>query len=645
MEFSSPTNVVDLVDFKPGKIMMRGERFLLLNTGAWGNLRRDLVSMLGKERAKGFLIRHGWSCGYKDAISVRNQYPNAPVSFLLEQGPILHTLEGVGEAIVNDMMADQKNGTFYREGYWLNSFEAEQHLYHFGLSQDPVCWMMIGYAGGYCSGIFGRQILYKEVKCVGRGDEHCQFVGKTVEEWGNECIHELPYYGESKIAEELEEANRRIHQQHQFLEKMVNFHEKLSQIVLNGQSRQVIIDEIGQMVGAPVVVEDANLYPLNWYLPMSEQSSDEDLRKYFLGSIKEEEHSLLARLRQVEREKRGVDLVFTDNPSILSRTIAPIIVGQEITGFLSVIHEGEEVNEELRKMIVERAALVMAFDALNEQTALETEHRLKGEFLDDLLADGAPAELLQKRARFMGLDLNKPLRFLLITANHSFAIKTKNDDDLLLSIRKKLFKFVQLVVNTYKKNAVIVERREGIIVLANTGNDRNEFDQLIRDFQNRREGLQDLSLSMCISRESRSTQQLSEVFNECKNILDVMKRLGRNDEIIFVEKIALFDMLYASPSQDQLKVYAERALEKLLEYDQNYGATRIVQTLFRYLSNDCNLQKTSRDLNVSISGLKYRIQRIREIGEIDLEDPEKRFNIQLALRILIANGRITFPKS
>ena len=38
-------------------------------------------------------------------------------------------------------------------------------------------------------------------------------------------------------------------------------------MLLGGQNRQTIVDEIGKLVNAPVVVEDAYLNPLYWYIP------------------------------------------------------------------------------------------------------------------------------------------------------------------------------------------------------------------------------------------------------------------------------------------------------------------------------------------------------------------------------------------
>ena len=644
MTLDSPKSILEFLEISPAKIMKKGERFLLLNTSAMGTFRKDLISMLGSERAKGFLIRHGWSCGHKDADLIRQHYPNAPLSFILEQGPIHHTLEGVGQAVITKIEADQEKGRFLREGYWLHSFEAEQHLSQIGMSEDPICWSMIGYASGYCSGAFGQQIIYKEVECVGRGDNLCRFIGKTVEEWGDECSHELAHYGESKIAEELEEAHRKINQQHQQLQLIMNFNEKLSRMLLGGQNRQTIVDEIGKLVNAPVVVEDAYLNPLYWYIPKDDQNIDDHTRNIFLGTHKDEVNNLSTLLGQVKREKRAFDLVFTEQESIPSRTIAPITTGEEVTGFLSIIHK-DGSNEDLRRMIVERSALVIAFEAYKLQAVMDTEQRLKGDFLDELLSEQWDKELILKHAKNMGYNFDVPHQILIITIEPLSTLETKKEQEQLLMVRKKFSNTVQSLVNRHANNAMIVEKRENVIVLIEAFTDENDLKRLVKSIQNRyRETGENYSFHICVSKKSHSIEEVRTVFQEAKNSLMAMNRFGRGEEIIFVERITLFDRFFMSSVQEQLKGEAEKTLEKLLEYDDNYGGAQLIQTLFVFLSNECNLSQTCRDLNVSSSGLKYRIQRIKEIGEIDLNNPEVRFTLQLALRVLIANGRISQPR-
>lgn len=59
------------------------------------------------------------------------------------------------------------------------------HLEHFGPSDEPACWMLLGYACGYSSFATGMTIIYQEIECKACGHEHCRIIGKPLEEWGN----------------------------------------------------------------------------------------------------------------------------------------------------------------------------------------------------------------------------------------------------------------------------------------------------------------------------------------------------------------------------------------------------------------------------------------------------------------------------
>lgn len=40
---------------------------------------------------------------------------------------------------------------------------------------QPSCYFFLGFFAGFLSELFNREISVIEVKCVGRGDSHCQF--------------------------------------------------------------------------------------------------------------------------------------------------------------------------------------------------------------------------------------------------------------------------------------------------------------------------------------------------------------------------------------------------------------------------------------------------------------------------------------
>jgi hypothetical protein len=71
----------------------------------------------------------------------------------------------------------------------------------------------------------------------------------------------------------------------------------------------------------------------------------------------------------------------------------------------------------------------------------------------------------------------------------------------------------------------------------------------------------------------------------------------------------------------------------LIDHDA-VARSDLVETLSTILENDGDYNDTSRALGIHRSTVRYRIHRIRELTQLDLHDPDTRFNLQVASRVL-----------
>lgn len=616
-----------ILESEPGRIIFEDKRFLLMNADAHGKLRRDLIDNLGMERTKGFLHRYGWSCGYHDAEDKKKQYSDASDEFLIKQGALLHQLEGIVDVHIHNVEIDTTNQKFYLDGLWKHSYEAEQHVLHFGESNESTCWTSIGYAGGYASALLGYNIYYKEISCVGKGDESCRFIGKAVEEWGEEIYKDLHYYNDQKIAEELDIAYKKIQNQNELLNRTASLHEQLNQMVLSGKDRSTIIEKVGSLLNHPIIVEDYNMQPIEWWIP---ESSNLDLKEYLLGSYINEVAELRQVLKRVEKEQRALDWIKAKSTY---HTIAPIIIGEELLGYITVIHSNDRQSEFIR-MVIERTAWVLAIDFLKERIKLETEHRLKGEFIDELLDRTKPIDSLKSRAVYMGYDFTKTHQIIILE------IEPKMEQELehnFLLNRKRLFDLVNSVINVSTDNSLIVERQQGVLAIVFC-NEKKQISSIVDTINNNlKKTLGKIAISICVSKVSNSINELRNVFSETQSTIQLLRNTGRSDNIFFVENTKSFDLLYAGPSQEKLISFSKNIMSNIIEYDKE-NSTELTWTLYVFLSTDCHLKKTAELLNLSVSGLKYRIQRIKDISKLNWEEPEEQFNLFLSLKVLRING-------
>jgi DNA-binding NtrC family response regulator len=178
----------ELLDFRPdqGVIRLHDQRVVILSAAAMGLLRKELVDTLGRETARCLLLRFGFADGYHDAVNLRERSAWSDPAEGLRAGAALHTLEGIVRADVRRAEFDPDSGSFDAEVVWDDSYEAEQHLHHYGTDAGTVCWSLVGYSSGFASACTGREVYFREQQCLGQGAAHCVAIGRDAVSWGAE---------------------------------------------------------------------------------------------------------------------------------------------------------------------------------------------------------------------------------------------------------------------------------------------------------------------------------------------------------------------------------------------------------------------------------------------------------------------------
>jgi DNA-binding NtrC family response regulator len=187
-------DIHELLHFVPegGLITFAGERVLLLDAVALGLLRKELIETLGLTAARAVLTRFGYAHGWRVADTLRKGFPWDSEDEWRAAGARLHTIQGLVRAEVT--RASVSPATPGAEGFWHDSYEAEQHLLHLGQADEPVCWTLVGFASGYMSCVYGKEVIAIEDRCRGKGDALCRVAVRAKEEWGPELAAHLPFY-------------------------------------------------------------------------------------------------------------------------------------------------------------------------------------------------------------------------------------------------------------------------------------------------------------------------------------------------------------------------------------------------------------------------------------------------------------------
>jgi DNA-binding NtrC family response regulator len=193
------------LDSGGGTIRFAGQRALLLDAVAMGLLRKYLVENFGLSAARTVLTQFGFAHGWRMAEAMKGAFSWESDDEWRRAGTRLNALEGLFR------VEPGSGGPRSPEGVVLQStYESEQHLLHFGRSEQAVCWTISGLTSGYLSRCEGRSVYVLEDRCVGRGDAACHLHGRTREEWGQERAEDLRVFEPTRLKECLEVSLERV---------------------------------------------------------------------------------------------------------------------------------------------------------------------------------------------------------------------------------------------------------------------------------------------------------------------------------------------------------------------------------------------------------------------------------------------------
>jgi hypothetical protein len=193
------------LDPEGGVIRFAGQRALLVDAVAMGLLRQYLVQNFGLAAARAVLTQFGFAHGWRMAAALRDGFEWADVEEWRRAGPRLCTLEGLFRTQPGSEDPSSERGAML-----LASYEAEQHLLHFGRSDTAACWTICGLLSGYLSQVSGTETYVLEERCLGQGHAACRLRGRTREEWGEERTDALIYFDAERLEECLDVSLSRV---------------------------------------------------------------------------------------------------------------------------------------------------------------------------------------------------------------------------------------------------------------------------------------------------------------------------------------------------------------------------------------------------------------------------------------------------
>lgn len=606
---------------------LASNRSIIVDVHAFGSLRKDLIRNIGLERTKGFLFRYGWDLGIRDARECKENESYNTLEELIAFGPVVHSLKGFVVSKTLKLVVKKEDNILHllMESVWQDSYEASEHINQIGVSSVPVCYTLAGYASGFVSEVTGERVIFKEVCCCGAGGSECRAVGKTAAEWGNEIKDELYYLQETPILDELELTYEKLLHERDNRATASAIHKKLTEEVIKGNNLDSIIQEVFKLTKIPIVILTNQLQPLA-YAGLSSIFLDITSNE-FVQFIKEKiNKSSFSYTNQKRLQQFESYYLLT----------SPIYIHDKLTGFCFFIFKNiENYQEDLSNMIIEKVSSVCSLCLFYERAKLDSFEQMKGFFFDEILnGHYSSNEEIIAKGSFIQLDLAIP--YWVGVIDHSIP-----HTDFLneLEFHKELMDVISDYCIQQKRHFLISQSAKRIILLITERQekrtDKNSIFTDIYHFLLNKYPNNDFYIG--ISKETNSIKDAANAYNEA---IAAIRMVSKSNGIITFDSLGILGVLINENNENEVRRMAQIVLGKLtINCKKNI---ELIVTLYSFLMNGGNLEKTAEEVALSISGLRYRIIKIEELLQRDIRDPITSYQLLLSIQALNIIGDLDF---
>jgi sugar diacid utilization regulator/putative methionine-R-sulfoxide reductase with GAF domain len=279
---------------------------------------------------------------------------------------------------------------------------------------------------------------------------------------------------------------------------------------------------------------------------------------------------------------------------------------------------------------------LVALWLVRERTALEDELGLGSRFLDDLLHGRLGDEdVVARQASILGVDLDVPRAVLCV--GHEV---DRPAADAAPLVTRQAADVIRYVAQARGLEPVLDLRGRDAVLLVLAEEDPGSLRGAIVSFLGEAgAALGGVRLAGGLGRVCHTLGDYAESHREATLALRVAREAGDGGRLRTHDELGFYGLVARAVDPAMLDAVARRELEPLLRSDARTGA-QDVRTLAAFLHCDRRLKPAAAALHVHVNTLRYRLARIERLLGVDLENAEARFQLEFAVKLLEARGRL-----
>jgi purine catabolism regulator len=404
-------------------------------------------------------------------------------------------------------------------------------------------------------------------------------------------------------------------------DRAMQLYRRLSEMSREGLGLQAMADVMSNLTGNIAIVQDKRLeiHAESW--PSNSKVDRKELRR----SLKQREQ-LPAVLRNRKaaanaRQSYWQQILPVEN---MARLVSPIVSGDRARGYLSIVGPAGSLDL-LDNLTVEHGAAACALEMAKAKAVSEAKKSLRGDFLEGLLAGTLPIEEIDRLSGRLDHDTRPP--HMILTLGWA--------DEEPPSLRR-LETTLNWLLNNHTRPALVHPYGGQYLCVFQSLNDVTDLEPshvLVRRIVEQVEAeFPDAVLIGGMSGPAENLNEWPRVYREALQAMDVGMRLHLDNQIVGFNSLGVYRLLSELEDNTVIQQFAMQIIGPLVRYDEDHRGS-LMQTLSAYFSHHGNISQTAESLFVHRNTLLYRMDRIQELTDQDLNNADMRLALHLSLKL------------
>jgi GAF domain-containing protein len=298
-----------------------------------------------------------------------------------------------------------------------------------------------------------------------------------------------------------------------------------------------------------------------------------------------------------------------DRPDVWT---VPVRAGEVSFGNLVLVAAVPPSAADVR--MLERAAQTAALLLLMDREVSAAERQVRGELIDDLLAEREPdwAAFGRRARRFGAVDFALPHTVLVLDASGI--------------ARRHLLRVA--TDHAVRRGGIATEHAARVVLLLPCL-EPSELRSVPHRLRRAAGGV----VTAGVAGPATSAQEVRNRHREAERCLRLALALGRDGEAVSLTDLGVLGLVLESTSVTQLQALLARTVDPLVAYDREHNAL-LVDTLDAYFTAGQNPRAAAKALQVHPNTVYQRLDRIDQVLDpVSWRDPQGALRMQLAVEL------------